>query len=143
MKRSHRVLITLAVIFVSGIAIPQSCARSGALRFSGSVVGALSEISKSEFKNTPALIEFFKLPEVADAAQQAEQLDWLRFGYARRIDAVKRGMIYLSQQASLPESERLASPPDLTPFSLTTDNKTDQGLFDATLALALEFRLSL
>jgi hypothetical protein len=52
-------------------------------------------------------------------------------------------MIYLSQQASLPESERLASPPDLAPFSLQTQNKTDQGLFDATLALALEYRQSL
>ena len=143
MKRSHRVLIIVAAIFVSGIAIPQSCARNGALNFGRSVAGALSEVSRSEFKNTPALIEFFEMPELADAAQQAARWDWLHFGYARRIDALKRGMIYLSQQASLPESERLASPPDLAPFSLQTQNKTDQGLFDATLALALEYRQSL
>ena len=143
MKRSHRVLIIVAAILVSGIAIAQSCARNGAQRVGGSVVGALSEVGNSGFKDTPALIEFFELPEVVDAAEQAARWDWLHFGYARRIDALKRGMIYLSQQASLPESERLAAPPDLAPFSLQTQNKTDQGLFDATLALELEYRQSL
>jgi hypothetical protein len=143
MKRSHRVLLVLAIIIVAGVTMPQSCARQGALSFGGGVIGALSEVSKSEFKNTAALMEFFEMPEIADAAHQAERWDLLNFGYARRIDALKRGMIYLSQQASLPESERLASPPEVTPYSLQTGNKTDQGLFDATLALALEFRLSL
>ncbi len=89
------------------------------------------------------MIEFFESPEMAEAAQQAERWDWLHFGYARRIEALKRGMMYFSQQANLPENERFASPPDVTPLRLQIQDRSDDGLSDATLTLLLEFKVGL
>lgn len=81
--------------------------------------------------------------ELSDEEKRASDWDLISFGYAERIEALKKGMIYCTQQAGLPEHERFAKLPDLSPLRMQAVGRNDEGLVQTTLNLLMEYQMGL
>jgi hypothetical protein len=52
-------------------------------------------------------------------------------------------MVYLTLQAGLPEKERFAKVPDLTPLRMQAEGQNDEALVQITLKLLVEYQSGL
>ncbi|MFN7565189.1 MAG: hypothetical protein ACK5TH_25740 [Prosthecobacter sp.] len=120
----------------------QFYARSGAVEFGKAMSAAINEVGWTSFKDTRQLVEFMNA-ELADEEEQAGDWDLLSFGYTKRIKALKEGMVYLTLQAGLPEKERFAKVPDLTPLRMQAEGQNDEALVQITLKLLVEYQSGL
>lgn len=136
------VLIALGMLVVSLIAA-QFYARMGAVNFGGSLAGALMEVGTESFRDTPQLIQFLESPEMTVPAEQARKWDLLHLGYSKRIEALKRGVIYCSEEANRPEKERFSHPPDLSPLAWRMSELNDEENAQTCLNLIMDYRLGL
>jgi hypothetical protein len=138
MKLRKRLLICLAALLVL-VGIGRFSARLAAVGFGKTVVSAFSVLSKSGFADTADLRKFFNDPELTKYANRAKALSFLGGGYAQRISDLQTGMIYCSEQLSLPPPDRFAAPPSLKYLHIESSDHTDEGVVNATSELILTF----
>ncbi len=102
--------------------------------------GAFSMLGKDGTADTAGLKLFFEEEPMGGCYARASALRFLGGGYASRLDDLKTGSIYISEQYSLPEEKRFMDPPALSHLKLRTEDRTNQGLGDAAGSLILECR---
>lgn len=140
MKPSCRYALIVISILVVSVIVAQLYARMGAVNFGGRLAGALMEVGKESFRDTPQLTQFLESPEMTTSAEQARKWDLLRLGYSKRIEALKKGVIYCSEEANRPEKERFLHPPDLSPLAWRMSELNDEGNAQTCLNLIMDYR---
>jgi len=138
----NNAIIIMAVITV--IALPLRAwlvGRYAARDYGRYVSSAFGSLGFGGFSQTDELRMFFNEPDLVACENRAKRSSILiGGGYVREIEALKTGMIYLSEQASLPEEKRLASPPRLEGLGIDASDRSDNGLARAAGKLILEYR---
>jgi hypothetical protein len=139
MKRRRIILFSLALMVVAAMG-GRFYAWQAARAFGQRLAGAFSFVSRDGFADTAALRGLFAEPEMAGYARRVRQFSFLGGGYEERLNELQTGMIYFSEQMSLPPERRFAAPPKLKYLPIETADPTDKGVGDAASKLILDYR---
>lgn len=137
---TNRILLSTFTLFVLAVLAGRLYSRKSASDFGGGLAGALSTLNDEGFADTKGLREFLASPEMAKYPAVVRRFSLLGGSYDRRMNEVQAGLIYLSEQMSLPRERRFARPPALRYFKIQPDTSTDRSVFDAATKLVLDYR---
>jgi len=143
MKRRTRILIITGCVLVALAGVARLIAGLAAAEFGRTVRGMLNVVSVAELGNTQALREYFASPPVSDQLGRIRVLSFVAIDYQVRARELQRGMIYVSEQAALPESQRFSSPPKMLFLQVPTNDRSDRGVAEAMLTLVDSYRSQL
>jgi len=130
--KDRRLIFLIIVLLAAAAVSGRVYARHSALKFGRSLAGAYSVLGREGFADTAGLRAFFAEPEMAAYASRVHQLSFLGGHYEERLNDLQAGMIYYSEQASLPPEKRFAVPPALKRLTIVTPgDHSDTGLADA------------
>ncbi|RYD18835.1 MAG: hypothetical protein EOP88_21195 [Verrucomicrobiaceae bacterium] len=141
--KKQKNLISIVIIVLVAAAGGRLAAMKAASDYGRHVAAAFSALGYGALTDTKEIKEFLRDPQLTGCENRTHNLAFLGGNYSRRVRELKEGIIYLSEQASLPEGKRFAAPPKLQSLSIDSDDPSDQGLGNAVGALILDFRQGL
>jgi hypothetical protein len=127
----------VAILVAAGTA--RFSARLAAVEFGRRVTQAVSVVSNEGFADTAAFREWFNDPDVAKYVNRARMVSFLGSGYVRRMNDLQTGMLYCSEQASLPPERRFVAPPPLKYLKIETGDHSDEGVTKAVESLIVTY----
>jgi hypothetical protein len=140
----YRTWLPIAVACLLVVAIGgRIYARMNALNFGRKIAQGYMVLGKGEFANTAGLRTYFSEPDMVGYVTWVERLSFLGGGESERIRDLKAGLIYYSEQASLPTAQRFLSPPALKHLRIDISDRTDSGLEEAASNLILSYESQL
>lgn len=114
-----------------------------AVRFGNANVAVLISLGSAAFSDTEGLVEFYADSDIAQYEKRVNALSFVAPGYQRSLTEFKTGMIYLSRQFSLPQSERFRDLPTFHNLTLDSSDPSEEGLKKAVEKLVLSYREAL
>ena len=138
-KARKTLLITLStlltVIPIGGHLI----ARHNAFKFGTTMLGAFATVGHEGFADTAELRKLFDHPQIAPYIRTVDRLSLVNGDHDERIRDLQAGLIYYSEQASVPQPQRFTTPPHLKHFQIDTTDPSDDGLMKAAANLILTY----
>jgi len=137
---------TLAVILLLAVLTPVAAryyAWKSASNFGRYYAEGFKWVAKSEFADTKGLQAFLDEHPLGTLYFRTQRLRFLGGGYSARIDEFKTAMIYLTEEASLPIDQRTTAPPDLKYFTVQTESRSDDALWEAAAMLIEDYNRKL
>lgn len=138
MARRIRIIAILFLLF----GIPYCghlVARYHAIKFGQTMAASYSSLGRKSFADTAALRSYFASPEVAGHVRTVEKLSLFNSDYEEWIHDLQAGLIYYSEQASLPHYNRLAEPPQLQHLTIDINDPSEEGLAKASANLITSY----
>ena len=130
-------IICIAVVLlllVGGISA-RKISHSTAFDYGQSIQGAVAMVGASGFAETAKLRQFLASPDMAAKENRLKALSFVGGNYANLAGELQQGLIYLSEQMTLPEEQRFASPPTFEHLTLPIGGRTDDAILTTTVAL--------
>jgi hypothetical protein len=143
MNRRKLALMLFVLLLAMTVLAGRGYARYSAMKFGQQLASAFTLINREGFSDTAALRRWFADPDMAGYAKRTSQLAFLGGGYAGRLDELKAGMIYYSEQMSLAEADRFASPPKLKYLAIESGERSDAGVGAAAGRLIMNYAAQL
>jgi hypothetical protein len=141
--KNRKILVLVIALLIAAAVSGRLYARHSALSFGRRLGQAFSVLGREGFANTVALRDFFSEPEMAGYVNRVRQLSFLGGNYDERLGDLQAGMIYYSEQASLPPEKRFAAPPALKHLTITSSDRSDEGLAAAAGNFILSYASNL
>lgn len=138
--KKQKSLISIGIIVIVAAAGGRLAALKAAGDYGQYLAAAFSALGHEGFADTKELRGFFRDPHLMGCENRTHNLAFLGGGYNHRIHELKWGLVYLSEQMSLPVGQRLANPPSLQILSIDASDPSDQGLGKAAGELILEYK---
>jgi hypothetical protein len=139
MPKPKPIALILVVSLVAAAIVGRIIAHKAASDYGRVFKQSVSMVGVSGFADTANLREFLAASAITVPMKRMGALSFLGGGYRGKADELQRGMIYLSEQMALPESQRFSAPPALVHLSLTTGDRTDRGLVEAAMHLLASY----
>ncbi len=138
--KKKKSLIGIGVIVILAAAGGRLASLKAATDYGQHVAAAFSMLGPEGLADTKELREFLRDPQLMGCENRAHNLAFLGGGYIHRIHELKRGLVYLSEQMSVPAGERFAKPPAFEHLSIDTSDPSDRGMGKAVGKLLLDYR---
>jgi hypothetical protein len=104
--KTRKILFGVIGILVGAAVAGRLIARHSALKFGRRLGQTISVLGRDGFADTNGFRSFFANPEMSGYVSRVRQLSFLGGGYSERINDLQAGMIYYSEQVSLPPEKR-------------------------------------
>jgi hypothetical protein len=138
-KTRKILLITLCTLVTAIPVGGHLLARHNAFKFGRAMAGSFSCLGREAFADTDGLRKFLASPDMASPVSTVDSLSFLNGDYDEWIRDLQAGLIYYSEQASVPQPQRFAAPPRLKHFKIDTTDPSDEGLGKAAGALIVSY----
>jgi hypothetical protein len=138
-----KTIVVVATVLAASAIVGRLVSRQAAVTYGTHIRKAYSSLGLAGFSDPDMRRDLFADPELVNCANRIHNLSFLGGNYAERISEFKIGIVYLSDQVSIPEQQRFSNPPTLRYLPVDTTCKSYLGLTKAVEALTLGYNAQL
>lgn len=134
-----KTIVVIATVLTVVATVGRLVSRQAAVSYGTHIRNAYSSLGLAGLSDPDTRRDLFADPDLVSCVNRTQNLSFLGGNYAERMYDLKTAITYLSDQVSVPESQRFNNPPALRYLPVDTRCKSESGLTLAAQALIFTY----